>query len=89
VGQTKQFLGKRLKNHTDAVKKKNGTHSALSKHAIEEDHQINVASARVLRKEPRLGKRLILEMIQIRKRPDALNTQQDCVNLGTSYDNLF
>jgi predicted GIY-YIG superfamily endonuclease len=89
VGQTKQFLGKRLKNHTDAVRKKNGTHSALSKHAIEEDHQINVASAKVLRKEPRLGKRLILEMIQIRKRPNALNTQQDCVNLGTSYDNLF
>jgi predicted GIY-YIG superfamily endonuclease len=89
VGQTKQFLRKRLNDHTYAVKRNNKKHSALSKHAIEENHEIDISSARVLCKEQRFGKRLIREMIQIRKRPDALNTQQDCINLGTSYDNLF
>jgi predicted GIY-YIG superfamily endonuclease len=89
VGQTKQFLKTRLKNHTDAVKHKRKIHSALAKHVIEEKHEIDVSSAKILCKEPNLGKRLVKEMIQIRKRPNALNTQQDCASLGTSYDNLF
>jgi hypothetical protein len=62
MGQTKQFLGNRLKNHTYAVERKDKSHSALSKHAIEEDHEIDVSSAKVLCKEQRFGKRLILEM---------------------------
>jgi hypothetical protein len=90
IGQTKQYLRERMKNHQDAIKAKNLSHSALSTHAVEANHKVNFDDVNIVAREARYGKRCILEMINIRKRSSiALNKQTDCKNLGTSYDHLF
>jgi hypothetical protein len=90
VGQTKQFLGSRMKNHSDAIAKGNEGHSALCSHAIQTKHKIDFENVKVIGRESNFGKRLVLEMIEIRKRlSHAMNKQVDSLSLGTSYDNLL
>jgi hypothetical protein len=90
VGQTKQYLKKRMENHSKAIAKKDEGHSALATHAIQTRHKVDFQGVKVIGREKSFGKRFVLEMIEIRKRrPQALNKQVDSQNLGTSYDNLF
>jgi hypothetical protein len=76
VGQTKQFLGTRMKNH--AIAKGNERYSALCAHAIQTLHKADFQNVKVIGRESNFGKRLVLKIIEITKRlPIALNKQID------------
>jgi hypothetical protein len=53
-------------------------------------HKVDFQNVKVIGRESNFGKRLVLEMTEIRKiLPIALNKQIDSQSLGTSYDNLL
>lgn len=84
IGQTKQHLHKRFKQH------QNGdiNHSALSEHLVSSGHNINFDNVKILCNESHRQKRDVKEMIYIRMN-ETINTQTDSLKLGRSYDNLL
>lgn len=80
IGQTKQWLSSRVKNHQYDVKNKK-TSTALANHVVEQNCAFNFEEIKIIDTEENLGKRLLLEMMHI-------NGNKDCVNIRTDVDNL-
>lgn len=89
VGQTCQTLCKRIYQHKNAIATVDSDHSALAKHAIETKHVPLWDESEIIDRESNLKRRLVLEMIHIRKTTDCLNKQLDSVMLSTAYDNII
>ena len=62
-------------------------HNVITKHIVENrDHNFNWNKTQIIHKENNLSKRLIAEMIYIKKEKDnSLNKIIDCDNLSDSY----
>lgn len=84
IGQTTQHLAKRINQH----KQGDETHSALSAHLRQEQHQIDLSNVRILCTETRRSKLNTKEMIYIRTTP-CINYQLDSAQLTSCYDNLI
>ena len=84
IGQTKQHLYKRFKQHSRG----NSEHSALSSHLIDSGHSIKFENVKVLCSERQQNKRDIKEMIYIRSN-HCMNTQLDHTKLSKCYDYLL
>lgn len=84
IGQTCQYLHKRIKQHHDQVQTRDSAHSALTEHAIKNpEHQVCWNDYKVIDVERNLAKRLVKEGIHIKKEllfseNECLNTQIDC-----------
>lgn len=89
VGQTKQKLCKRIYQHKHAINVNDIDHSALVKHAVEHKHVPKWDEVKIIDREVNLKRRLVLEMIHIRKTQNCMNKQQDSVMLATAYDNII
>lgn len=89
IGQTKQYLEKRLKQHKNDIKTNNLNSTALSKHALEQLHHFNFDNAKVLAFENDFIKKNVLEMINIKKFPYTINFREDTNNLSNVYNNLI
>lgn len=89
VGQTLRKLGKRTYQHKHAIETGDSDHSALAKHAIETKHIPLWDKVEIIDRESNLKRRLVLEMIHIRKTTNCLNKQQDSIMLSTAYDNII
>lgn len=89
IGQTCQKLGKRMYQHRHAIDIKDEEHSALAKHAIDHKHVPIWEKVKVLERESNLKRRLVLEMIHIKKTTNCMNKQQDSVMLSTAYQNII
>lgn len=88
VGQTKQYLGERLKQHKkDAanIQSDRENKTALTQHIKEEGHNFNFNNVKILDRERTYSKRLISEMIFIRKN-NSVNFREDTNNLSKCYD---
>ncbi|EFN69163.1 hypothetical protein EAG_11529, partial [Camponotus floridanus] len=77
VGQTGRLLKTRLKEH-----KKNLT-SVIAEHRAL-DHTLDFDGVEILDEEAFLGRRLISEMIHIKRQRNALNLQNDTLKLNAS-----
>lgn len=89
VGQTLQFLKTRTGQHRYNIKAKNKDHSALCDHAITSGHTPLWDQTEIVFRESNQKKRDILEMIAIKKTPNCLNKQTDCILLPATYNNII
>lgn len=95
TGQTKQFLGKRMYQHTYDSKKLDlepsvsNSRSALSSHMKSENHTFDMNNVKILEKESNYRKRCILEMIHIKKSEKSINKQIDSDYIQNAYGNIL
>jgi len=90
IGQTKQYLKDRLKQHASTVKlanKKQHDKTALSQHAVKERHHFNFQNTKILDTEANYYKRIIKESLYIQKNIDnVVNFKTDTNNISIAYN---
>lgn len=93
IGQTKQKFGKRLNQHKNSIKNTDKTgssnHTALCEHTIKTKHTFDFHNPKILKKECHYQKRLVNEMIEIKRQKDAINFRTDIQNLSMFYNNII
>ncbi|KAI4468002.1 hypothetical protein MML48_2g00000902 [Holotrichia oblita] len=89
IGQTKQYLKKRIYDHQYTVTHNVTAETALSKHSKDRRHNFDFQNTKILKKENNYKKRLIYEMIYIKKDENAVNFRTDIDNLSVIYNNLI
>ncbi|KAI4455630.1 madf domain transcription factor [Holotrichia oblita] len=89
IGQTKQYLKKRIYNHQYAVTHNVTAETALSKHSKDRRHNFDFQNTKILKKGNNYKKRLIYEMIYIKKAENAVNFRTDIDHLSVIYNNLI
>lgn len=93
IGQTKQYLKKRIYQHKQSIKTKltspNKPNTALSDHAIDNLHNFNFNSTKIIHHESNLNKRLMLECLEIKKSPTSINYRSDLEKFNSTYDYLI
>lgn len=93
IGQTKQYISRRLQNHKQDCFEKHRQKrekTALAKHHFEKDHNFDLKQADILETEPMLTKRLFLEKIHILKANNTINIRDDStLQLCTVYANIL
>lgn len=91
VGQTGRYLKQRLREHANDCKnfltKRNPT--ALVEHKINTGHNFNFEKTTVIATESNYKKRLLQEMVSIKKENKTVNKRTDIDNLSSSYYNLI
>jgi len=85
VGQTKRRLNTRIREHLNDIKKSTGTHSVVSDHRMELNHDFNWNEVRILDKKPSWKKRIVSEMIHIKKQRCDINKHSDTEFLPENY----
>ena len=85
IGQTKRQLKTRIREHRQDINRKSGSPSVISHHKIENNHEFNWDHVEVLDRETSYEKRLISEMVHIKRHKSALNKQSDTERLPDSY----
>ncbi|EZA55655.1 hypothetical protein X777_04297, partial [Ooceraea biroi] len=86
IGQTKRHLNTRIKEHISDVRKCESNWSMVSKHRVNCGHEFNWSNVDVLHQETQLRKRLIAEMVFIKRHKLSINLQKDTENLPDIYD---
>lgn len=87
VGQTKQYLKERIKQHKNY---NNNQQTALRKHEIEKQHHFNYDNTKIITTEKHTQKRLLLEMIHIQKNINkTVNNRNDIQGLSSIYHNII
>ena len=89
IGHTEQLLKQRMYQHKYNISIGNSSHSALCEHAIEHKHNPRFDEVKVLHHEYVKKKREVLEMISIKRAPNAINKQTDSAMLSSTYSNLI
>jgi len=89
VGQTKRALSIRVNEHRNHIRRNSTQPSVITDHRLNSKHEFDWDNARVLDKETNYNKRLIAEMIYIKKQKQGLNAQIDTELLDPIYNNLF
>lgn len=84
VGQTSRALETRIKEHKNNIKHFD-RHTTISKHIVENDHNINWEHPKILEVEQHKSKRDIAEMLHIKTNSQTLNIQQDTEKLSSIY----
>lgn len=89
IGQTLQYLEKRISNHQYHIRIKDNKHSALCDHVINTEHVVNWDDVEIIHRENRQHKRDVLEMIYIKKTPNTINKQIECKFLSNTYNHIL
>jgi len=84
VGMTSQLLENRIKGH-----KYNKNITALKKHEQTNNHTFNYSDTKVLENETNYHKRIIKEMIYIKKDKNSINDRTDIQNLSQIYHKII
>jgi len=85
VGQTKRQLRMRIKEHVSDINKKSGSPSVISKHRRNFNHDFEWDNIKIIDNELSYQKRIIFEMVHIKKQQHGLNKQSDTDLLPMSY----
>ncbi|XP_058836199.1 uncharacterized protein LOC131692873 [Topomyia yanbarensis] len=91
IGQTSQFLKKRLEQHKNDIKNKSVGSTGLAHHTINEGHLFDFKNAKILDEVPRTDTRLIVEMFQIKIKGESntFNLQRDSIKFRSAYNGLI
>jgi Reverse transcriptase (RNA-dependent DNA polymerase) len=90
IGNTKQYLKRRVGQHKSAVNKNANYYSAIAEHALDNNHSIDWNNYQIVATDTRDKNREILEMIYIKKFKDScVNRQVESEALTTTYDNII
>jgi len=85
IGQTKRQLRTRIKEHVSDINKKSGSPSVISEHRLRFKHDFEWDNIKIIDNELSYQKRIISEMVHIKKQQNGLNKQSDTDLLPTSY----
>jgi len=85
IGQTKRKLRTRTKEHNSDIRKKNGSPSVITEHRLNLNYDFEWDSIKLIDNERSYHKRLISEMVHIKKQQYGLNKQSDTDLLSISY----
>jgi len=85
VGQTNRQLRTRINGHRCHIKRNTNTQSVITNHRLNFDHDFNWDDVKILDQEPFLNKRLISEMLFIKRQNNSLNLQTDTERLPEIY----
>jgi len=89
VGQTKRSLHTRVSEHKSHLRKNSAQNSVITEHRLKHKYDFDWDGVKVLDKETNYNKRLIFEMIFIKKQIHGLNAQIDTALLDAIYNGLF
>ncbi|KYN21863.1 hypothetical protein ALC57_05757 [Trachymyrmex cornetzi] len=85
IGQTKRKLRTRIKEHKNDYKKPMNNLSVVSRHILEFNHAMDWDNTNIVDSEQSYYKRMISEMIHIKKQKNSLNKQSDTERLPDVY----
>ncbi|XP_018374076.1 PREDICTED: uncharacterized protein LOC108768217 [Trachymyrmex cornetzi] len=85
VGQTGRQLKTRIAKHKNHIRRNTTNRSVITEHRLEHNHDFQWDNVRILDEEPCYMKRLISEMINIKKQTNSLNLQTDTEGLHKAY----
>ncbi|KYQ57494.1 hypothetical protein ALC60_03456 [Trachymyrmex zeteki] len=89
VGQMSRCLKTRINEHRNYINRNTTQLSVITQHRLESSHEFDWNNLHILDKEKIQYKRLLSEMIHIKKQKAGLNLQNDTMNLNTLYIDLF
>lgn len=89
VGQTGRKLSIRIKEHNKHINRNTTNKSVITEHRINLNHNFKWEDITILDTENHYNKRLISEMIHIKRQKNSLNLQTDTESLPTAYDNII
>ncbi|KYQ59927.1 hypothetical protein ALC60_01023 [Trachymyrmex zeteki] len=89
VGQTKRQLKTRLHEHVSNINKKSKSPTVITSHRIDQNHNFDWDNVEILDREASFNKRLISEMVHIKRQTHGLNKQNDTESLPESYLNII
>ncbi|XP_071653246.1 uncharacterized protein [Temnothorax longispinosus] len=89
VGQTGRQLQTRIKEHRNHINWSTPNHSVITEHRLEWNHDFDWNSVEILDNESYGYKRLISEMIYIKRQANGLNLQTDAESLPDAYLNVI
>lgn len=92
IGQTKQHLGTRVKQHKYSCQAKNvlkTEKTALASHRFDLGHNFNFTGTKILDTETNYSKRTISEMISIELADNTVNLRTDTDNLSNIYKGVL
>lgn len=96
IGQTGRYLRTRIQEHIrdvrnihDITKKKKENNTALAEHSSKELHEFNFNEVEIIGRQNILKKRLLHEMIEIKKEKNSINKRSDIENLNSAYFNII
>ncbi|KYN22422.1 hypothetical protein ALC57_05184 [Trachymyrmex cornetzi] len=85
VGQTGRQLRTRISEHRNHIKYNTTTRSVITEHRLQNNHDFRWDDVEILDEEPIYRKRLISEMVNIKKQTNSLNLQTDTEGLHRAY----
>lgn len=85
IGQTKRQLQTRVKEHRSNINKLTNSPSVISQHRLSHNHEFNWDNVEILDNERMYSKRLISEMIHIKKQTNSINKQNDTEQFPDAY----
>ena len=88
IGTTKRPLKNKIHEHTKDVYNPPEKWTALTKHALYQDHMFNFDEVNIIHRSDNYKKRMILEMTHIAGNPHAVNQIADTDNLSV-FTSLF
>jgi len=91
VSQTKRILNTRINEHKSHIRRNSTQPSVITDHRLKFGHEFDWDNVQILDSESNYNKRLISEMIYIKKqnRDRNLNAQTDTALLNPIYNDLF
>lgn len=88
IGQTRRYLSERVKEHKRGLKTIQKNPTALTAHHMDASHGFDFEKVKILNYESNLRKRLILEMIQIKKH-NSVNFRTDIEKFSAMYNSVL
>ena len=85
VGQTGRQLNTRIKEHKNHINRNNQTKSVITEHRTNFLHDFDWDNIEILDQESIYHKRLISEMLYIKRQKNSINLQTDTEGLHQSY----
>lgn len=89
IGETRQYLYKRLYQHSYSRKCLNSKRSLLCHHAIHVYHQFAIDNCSILFKSRNYFERLLLELVYIHFNENSINNHAEVDNITLSYKHIF
>jgi len=89
VGQTGRLLKTRISEHRNHVRRNSSTTSVIANHGMHLNHNFDWNGVEILDVESFYHKRLISEMLHIKRQSCGLNLQTDTDSLDRGYTSIF
>jgi len=89
VGQTRRLLKQRIDEHKSHIRRDTSQTSVITEHRLKFSHDFDWENVEILDEEVYLNKRLISEMIYIKKQQKGLNLKKDTELLDPIYSDII